>query len=211
MEDENASIAVHAASTAAHRRASSTAHRAGAHANHARNKRLPPLFTTSALNLRRRSALRAHAGDVPGEVVPRTSQPGIGCRPQFMAPWSKTAPRALHSVLLERAEYAASTDAGAALRHDSMINAIRAFPYVTEIRSCPRPYLAANGQMRTGHDLEIELTVSLDTKIGGSRYGFQVADGGAMVLPRGSNEWWQGEPDTVAANKAQYDQRPAGP
>lgn len=117
-------------------------------------------------------------------------------------------PRRRGDELLRSPDYAEGTDLGAVLRHTAVQRALLAFPYVSEIRTLERSYFAdATGRRQIGHDIRLELLVTPDQDIGGSRLWFRAWAAGQHVATHGSNEWWSGEPDVVAANRKKYDRR----
>jgi len=75
------------------------------------------------------------------------------------------------------------------------------------LKSLKREYFGEKGKLQTGHELEIELVVSLDERIGGKYLHCQVWDDGKKIEFMGSGEWWQGTPEVVAANRKKYDKR----
>ncbi len=123
------------------------------------------------------------------------------------ADWIVTQPRQEHEDLIGLEQYRASTDLGAALRHEDVKDAVLAFPYVAKIKFLKREYIDRNTHPATGHEVEIELVASLDEKVGGKTCSFQVWDNGSRIQTQGGHEWWFGDPDTVTANQKKYDRR----
>lgn len=122
--------------------------------------------------------------------------------------WEERAPKKKLADLLTLVEYDRSTDLGSVLRSAQVANAGLAFPYVSAIKFMRREYLDGTNQLKHGHEVKIEMVVSLRQRIGGARYRFQVWDGGKQLQWMGGNEWWQGTETAVLTNQRKYDKRP---
>lgn len=116
-------------------------------------------------------------------------------------------PRVLYDDLVKLPNYGPKTDIGGVLRQPDVVKAARAFPYVEEIVTVEQSYFDPRGRSRTGHRVELQMTVDLNAEVGGARFWFEAWDDGRQIAGCGSNEWWQGDKKTVAANQKRYDHR----
>ena len=112
-----------------------------------------------------------------------------------------------YDELISLWEYRDSTVLGAVLRQAAIKRDVPAFPFVSKTRIFAREYFGPQSRINTGYEVEIELAASLKEDIGGKRLCFQVWDDGRQVQTLGSNEWWRGNRETVAANQKKYDKR----
>ena len=103
--------------------------------------------------------------------------------------WEVVRPDVSYKDLLVTKGYDESMDIGILLRSRELKEDLRRFPCVVEIRMLKREYLDCEGELRTGHELMIELAESPERATAGKRLSFQVYDDGREIENLGSSEW----------------------
>jgi hypothetical protein len=114
-----------------------------------------------------------------------------------------------YATVIRQEKYGESTELGRVLRESLVRSSVPPFAFVVCVKSLKREYLDSSGKMKTGYDVEIELSADLHNAVGGKRISFQVWDGGKKINFIGGNEWWQGDEETVKRNKKIYGWQPS--
>jgi hypothetical protein len=77
----------------------------------------------------------------------------------------------------------------AVLEYGEIVDARHRFPIVTEINYLPRQFMDTDSRLKTGYEVELELSSKKGPKIEGARYRYQLWHDGEEFTFLGGNEW----------------------